>query len=284
MKKNLCTLIVIILTLLTGCTSQFKVNEDIVKNISDKIIKTAIESEGKESAEKSETHKLDASDSINLIVANTVGDISIANHDSKDAVIDVKIKIKSDSKENAEKLLNDYKYSIESKSNTIKIDTVKHEYSIIKNDDRFNINLNIKIPNNIKHITVTNNVGSVKVENINGELKADTNVGDINITNSNALYKIKVDVGKISLKNCAVSGKSEFKTNTGDVTISASDISAAKYIESSTNVGNIKMTLPETSSYKAEINEFMEKQRIVTNKDGKTDIKLVTNVGKIDFN
>lgn len=284
MKKIICTLIVIMLASLTGCTSQFKVNEDIVKNISDKIIKTAIESEGKESAEKNETHKLDASDSINLIIANTVGDINITSHDSKEAVIDVKIKIKSDSKENAEKLLNDYKYSIESKSDTIRIDTTKHEYIIIKNDDRFNVNLNIKIPNNIKHITVTNNVGSIKVENINGEFKADTNVGDININNSNALYIIKVDVGKISLKNCAITGKSEFKTNTGDVTISASDISAAKYIESLTNVGNIKMTLPEASSYKAEISEFMEKQRIVTNKDGKTDIKLVTNVGNIDFN
>ena len=180
-------------------------------------------------------------------------------------------------------MLKDFTYTVEAKWNVIKIDTTQSNDKSIMINDGIKVDLNIKIPKTVKNITVTTNVGNITSENINCEFDASVNVGDINIRNSNCLYNVKTDVGDIKLDNCIISGKSEFNTSTGDVNISADNISDAQNIYAETQVGNINMSLPESSSYKADINEFMKTQRTETNGDGKTVIKLVANVGKISF-
>lgn len=267
---------------LTGCTSNFKINEDLVKDLSDKITENVINTVDKEKIEKNETHNLDASNSIELVINGSVGEIKVTSHESKEAIVDANIIAKSKDKEKAKKLLDEYKYTVKSTSNAIKIDTAKTNNLIII-DDMIEVNLNIKIPISIKHITIVNNVGDIELENVNGELKISNNVGETYIKNSNCSYNVKTDVGEINLSNCIVVGESEFNTNTGDIRITATDISNANNIVAEAQVGDIKMQLPETSNYKAEINEFMEKERTEVHGDGKTNIKLITNVGDIDF-
>jgi len=283
MKKIICIVIAFILVILTGCTSDLKVNEDVVKDISDKITETIIEKVDNERVEKKETHTLDAANSIELIVNGQVGDINIIAVETQEAIIDATIIATSNTKSGAKKLLEDFTYIVEEKWNAIKINTTQSNDKSNIISDGIKVDLNIKIPKTIKNITITTNVSNLTIENINCDFDAAVNVGDINIRNSNSLYNVKTDVGDIKLVNCIISGNSNFNTSTGNVDILADDISDAKNINVETHVGNISMSLPESSSYKANIIEFMKEQRTEINGDGKADIKLIAHVGDINL-
>lgn len=265
MKKTLSLLIIILLfTSFTGCSSDFKVNEVVVKDISDKFTQAVIETvDSNIQAEKQETHTIDGVNSTELIVKGEVGDIDITTHDSNVVLIDAIIKAKSNSKERAEELIDNFNYSVEGKGKTVNIDTTEYEGNL--NSDEIIVDLSIKIPSTIENINIT------------------TNVGDIAIKNSYALYDIKTDVGNINLENSLFTGKSEFYLNVGNIDLNTCDIADAKSISAETKVGDIKMSLPDNSNYKADINEFMKEPRTKISGNGKTNIKLITNVGSIDL-
>ena len=136
----------------------------------------------------------------------------------------------------------------------------------------------------MESITLLLNVGDIDIKNINGKYEIVNNVGEITIENAQASYNIKTDVGDIDLINVAAVDGSKFKANTGEIKISLEDISDANTLEAETGVGDIDISVPDDSSYKAVINEFMEKERIETNKDEKTEIIITTGVGDIKFN
>lgn len=283
MKKTALVLItVIIFALLTGCTSDFKVNDVVVKDISDKITQAVIENiDSNIDAEKQETHTLDATNSAELIVKSEVGDIIIMTHDSNEIVIDANIKAKSNTKERAEELVESFKYSIEEKGKKISIDTTGYNGKTIS--DEIIVDLIIKIPSSIETTSVTSNVGDINFENINGTINSIANVGDITIKNSSASYDIKADVGDVELRDGSILGESIFYLNVGDINVTTNDISMAESLSAETKVGDIKMSLPENSNYEADIREFMQEPRNELAGTGKTKIKLITDVGNIDF-
>lgn len=282
--KKVVSIFLLTVTLLnlTACTSNFKVNEDIVKDLSDKITENVINTVDKEKVEKKENYKLDASKSDELIINGSVGEIKISSHDSDEALIDVSIASKSKDKEKAKKLIDDYTYSVKAESDAIKINTTISNDKVI-GEDSIEVNLDIKIPAAVKQITVVSNVGDIQISNIIGDLKISNNVGEIRFENAGGSCNVTSDVGEIILNKSILTGESEFKTNTGEISISASEISEAKKIFAEANVGDIKIELPESSDYKAEIHEFMEKERTEIHGNGKTKIKLTTHVGNIDF-
>ena len=283
MKKIVSLLIIISLfTSFTGCTSDFKVNEVVVKDISDKITQAVIETvDSNIKAEKKETHTIDGVNSTELIVKGEVGDINITTHDSNVVLIDTNIKAKSNTKERAEELIKNFSYTVEGKGKTVIIDTTRYEGKL--GTDQLSVDISVKIPSTIDTINITSNVGDININDINGEINALSNVGDIVIKNTNALYDIKTDVGDIQLENSVFSGKSEFYLNVGSIDISATDITDAKSLSIETKVGDIKISLPINSDYKADINEFMKEPRTELSGNGKTNIKLITDVGSIEF-
>ncbi|MDW5299025.1 MAG: DUF4097 family beta strand repeat-containing protein [Sedimentibacter sp.] len=283
MKKTANILITIIAIMsLSGCTSNFKVNEDAVKEVSDKITETIIDTVGKEKAEKQESQTINAVGLKTLNIKSAVGDINITTHESEDAIININIASNSNSKEKAEQLIEDFTYTAEKQFNSIVIDT-SNQGRLIDND-RIETELNISIPSNIENIIISLNVGNINIKNINGKFEAVCNVSKINIENSTGFYNLKTDVGDIVLNESTATEKSEFFTNTGDIKLSLSDITNAKAVTAKTSVGSIKMSLPENSSYKTVINEFMKDEKVETKGEGKTKIALETGVGSIDFN
>lgn len=283
MKKTASLLIIILLfTSFTGCTSDFNVNEVVVKDISDKITQTVIDTiERNIKAEKLETHNLDAINCNKLTIKSQIGDINITTHDTNEVLIDINIKIKSNTEKRAEELLQNYKYIIETNKNAIDIDTTAFNGKL--DSDDIIVDLNIKIPSYIDNIIISSNVGDINIDSINNKINIISNVSDLNIKNSNALYNIKTDVGNINLENSLISGESKFYLNVGDISISTSDISNAQSISAETQVGDIEMSLPKDSNYEANIHEFMKKPRIKLYGNGKTKINLIANVGSIEF-
>lgn len=281
MRNIIFITITLALVFFTGCTSDFKVNEGVVEELSNKITSTVINKLDREKAERNESHTIDTTNINGLKVNGSVGNITITIQNVDEATIDVNIVAYSENSEDANKLIEDYTYEIESKRNLINIDIAQLAEKV--KYENINVNLNINIPKSIEDISITNNVGNVNISNGEGKIIIKSNVGDISINNSKASYDIKNDIGNINLINCAFIGQSKLNINTGEAEITASDISEAKNIIAEIAVGDISITLPENSSYDAVINEFMEEQRTLVNGEGKTKIKLVANVGEIEI-
>jgi hypothetical protein len=282
--KKLLSLIILTLAVLSlsSCSSINEVDQDKVKDVSDKITEAIIDTVGKEKAERKESHTLNAENINTLKIKSSVGDINISTHESKDAIINLNIAAQTGSKEKSEQLIKDFSYSVEDSLNSIVVDT---SFKDIKFDDsNVSTDLTIAVPSNIENIIIDLNVGDISIKNINGTYEIENNVGNINIKNSQASYDIKTNVGEITLTEAAAEGSSEFITNTGDINALFNKIENADRIKASTDVGDINITLPDDSSYEAVINEFMEKEKTESNKDKHTKIELKTGVGTIEFN
>lgn len=280
MKRLICILLIIMI-FSTSCTSLLKVDEDKVKDVSDKVTDALINTVGQEKAEKQESHNVESTDKNTLNLISSVGDISIVSHQSDDTIINISITAKAGSKEKAEEIIENYNYTVKTLESSIVVDTSFDEPLSGVN---LTTDLVIYLPSTIKNIDVSTNVGDVQLSSISGSMTINNNVGEVIIDKSEGSYNIKVDVGEIALSECIAVGNSEFKTNTGEIDISFSDISKADNITGETGVGNIQMSLNGDAGYNAVINEFMKDKRIETQNDKHTNVSLTTGVGEIDFN
>ena len=282
MKRIIC-LLLIIMIFVAGCTSFLKVDEDIVKDVSDKITDTLINTVGQERAERQESRAVESADKDTLNIISSVGNISIERHQADDTAIEINIASKAGSKERAEEILESYTYIINENESSIDVDT---SFKNLLNDVNLSVDLVIYIPSNIKEINVSSNVGDINISGISGNLRVNSNVGNVMIDKSEASYNIKVDVGNINLKDGTATGDSKLNANTGEIDIYFHDISGSSSITAETGVGNIKMHLSDASGdsgYRAVINEFMKDERVETKNDQHTSITLTTRVGEIDF-
>lgn len=281
MKKISIVLIVLMLTL-SGCMSVTEIDEDKVKDMSDLITETIINSVGKADAERRESHKIDAKNINKLNIESSVGDIFINKHNSSEATVDIYITAKSKTKEKAQQLVESFNYTLNENWNTLNINT-KQEGSSVLEIDNLQTELTINIPQNIDNFVISLNVGEIIINNIDGNYEINNNVGGIEINNSTGTFNLKADVGEIVLENCIPSNKTNLYTNTGDIKAIFADITKAKTITAETGVGDIDMSTPDNSSYEAEINEFMKDKTVISKGDKDTKIQLTTNVGGINF-
>lgn len=283
MKKIALLLISVSLILASGCTSNFKVNEDAVKEVSDKITKTIINSVGEEKVEKTETLTFDGTGLNKINIDSSVGDITIKSHESQEAIVNITITAKSGSKQKAEELLEDYTYTQEKTQYSIDINTSTENFDFV-DGNYIETSMEIFLPSNIENTEIILNVGDIDIDGINGSFDIHSNVGEVSIKNGEGFCNLKTDVGDIVLSGFTMTKSSEFSVNTGDIEINPADISNADTITAETQVGTIEMNIPADSGYQASIEEFMEDKRTVSEGDGKTEISLKTNVGDIKFN
>lgn len=281
-KYGYILLLILALSSLSGCVSINEVDEDKVKDVSDKITEAIINTVGKEKADRQESHTVNAENLNTLNIKSSVGDINITTHESKDVLINLNITAQSSSKEKSKKLVDDFSYTVEENTNSIDVDTSFSDLAI--GDDNVSTDLTITVPVNIQNVIISLNVGDINIKKTDGKFEVITNVGEINIENSQGSYNLKTNVGEIIVSSDAAIKNSEFITNTGDIILSFNDITNADIIKATTDVGDISVTVPENSSYEAVINEFMEKERTMSNGDKRTNIKFKTGVGSIEFN
>lgn len=283
MKKTALLLITASLILTSGCTSNFKVNEDAVKEVSDKITKTIIDTVGEEKTEKTETLTFNGAGLNKINIDSSVGDIIIKSHESQEAIVNITITAKAGSKQKAEELLEGYTYTQEKNQYSIDIDTSTDGIDFM-DGNHIETSMEIFLPSNVENTEIKLNVGDIDIDGINGSFDIYSNVGDIKIQNGEGFCNLKTDVGDIIISNIAMTKSSEFSVNTGDIEINPADISNADEVTAEAQVGSIQMNVPEDSGYQATIEEFMEDKRTLSEGDGKTEINLKTNVGDVEFN
>lgn len=283
MKKTALLLITASLLLAAGCTSNFEVNEDAVKEVSDKITKTIINSVGEEKVQKTEALTFDGTGLNKIKIDSSVGDITVKSHESQEVAVNITITAKSGSKEKAEKLLESYTYTQEKTQYSVDIDTSTDGFDFA-DGNYIETSMEVYLPSNIENTEIALNVGDIDIDGINGSFDIHSNVGNINIQNGEGFCNLEVDVGDIVLSGFSAAKSSEFSINTGDIELNLTDISNADKIAAETQVGTIDVTMPENSGYQATIEEFMEDKKTLSEGDGKTEISLKTNVGDIELN
>lgn len=151
MKKIINSLLIILyVLLLSGCSSIGKVDENKVKDVSDKITQALVDTVGKSEANKQESHTVNAESLNTLNINSSVGDIIIDTHKSSEALIGINIVAKSDSKEKSNQLIEDFSYTVKENNNSVDIDTSYNDRS----SDGYNISteLSITVPENITNI------------------------------------------------------------------------------------------------------------------------------------
>ncbi|HQB63115.1 MAG TPA: hypothetical protein PLL21_01925 [Sedimentibacter sp.] len=278
MKRLICILL-IIMFLSAGCTTLFEVDEEKVKDVSDKVTEAIINTVGQEKAEKKESRTVDSAGKSTLIVKNSVGDIDIKSHESYDTIINIKITAKSGSKQKSEEFIENYTYNIETEGGFILVDTSFEEplsgINLITD-------LTVYVPSSINNTEVSTNVGTIRLDGLSGNMKIKSNVGDIIIDNSEGSYNLHVDVGDIVIRGSKALENSEFKTNTGGMEMSL-DITKSRRITAETGVGDIEMSIVDDAGYQAVINEFMKDERIETKDEPYTFIDLTAGVGEINL-
>ena len=282
MKKSAILIIVAALLLSSGCTSNFEIDEDVVKEVSDKITKTIINSVGKEEFERYETHAFDAAGINEINIDSAVGSINVYSHESKEIIVNLTIKANSSTKEKAQELAENYIYTAEQNQSSIDVDTSNKDFDI-PDGNGVETRLEILLPPGVENITVSLNVGDINIKDIAGKFEVLCNVGSINIEGSHGYYDLQTDVGNISVKDSSVDESSEFTVNTGDLKLNLVDISNADKIKATAGVGKVEMNLPKNSNYEVTINEFMKEERTETSGDGTTEITLTSGVGNVEL-
>lgn len=271
MKKFIC-LLLIIMVFFSGCSS-------LHKDVSDIIGQALINTAGQEKAEKKESHTLAATDKKAFNLISSVGDISIASHQSDDTIININMRSSAGTREKAEEVIENYTYTIKEENNTIEVDT---SFEKPLSGVNLSVDLEIYIPSTINDVKISTNVGDIHLSGINGNIDVKSSVGEALIDKSEGSYNLQVDVGDIRLVDCLAIGNSNFQTSTGNMEFSL-DITKSDSITAETGVGDIEMAIKADKGYHAVINEFMEDERIEKKDEPNTQISLTTGVGKISF-
>lgn len=145
-----------------------------------------------------------------LTISNTSGSINIESWDKKEILITVTKKGEN------EKVLKEIKGDINLSDSKASIK--------FNNPEKTSVDLLVKAPRDTKFIDINNNVGSIKIKDMDSDMKLNTTAGAIKITGS---------------RNTIIATAS-----TGSIYVSPESVTAAKEINLKTSVGKIEINLP----------------------------------------
>lgn len=230
------------------------------------------------STSKELTAALEIGSSTTLNLDHAVGDIEICP--AEDSTLRVKAVIITHnplSSEHIAELLNHAEVTIKSSGDKLNISThakdspkknlwswaqKKYGYS------DFSINYVIQLPSRVENIKIHNDVGAIKLRDLQGS------------------FDIGSDVGAISLLNVEIKDKSTVKTNTGSIALDIREMDSGSSLKAKSDVGMITASL--ASGLKCTVAASSELGQISGTASGKQDfngggplLSLSTEIGSI---
>src|SRR5579883_1858679 len=110
------------------------------------------------------------------------------------------------------------------------------------------IDLDITAPNT-SDVVVTDGSGQVEINDITGQVQAETGSGSVTVNNLNGPATLKTGSGDIEVKGATLSGQSTMKTGSGSIDFSGSIDPAGSY-NFGTGSGSITVAVPASSAFK----------------------------------
>ena len=216
-----------------------------------------------------------AADVAELDVETNVGSITITGDDVTDCNVTAEITVKAGTKEDARKLAEEVKIEVETSGNTL---TVKAKKPAALKRRSLAVDFKITAPKRLK-LNCSTHVGTVKVSDIQGPIKATVNVGSIICNQVVADIELESNVGSVEVRYAHAAPaacNAEITTNVGSIEFAGPPELSAQ-VNARTNVGSIKTAHPITVVGK--IGKSIEGK--IGSGEGK--VRLTTNVGSIDI-
>jgi len=213
---------------------------------------------------------------ITLAVETHVGSISITGADVSDCNITAAICVKASTKEKAKKLAEQVKIKLEPGPDTL---SIKVEKPAALEERCLKVDFDITAPRQL-NLNCTADVGSTKVSDISGRIRASVDVGKITCKEIAGDVDLKTDVGKVRVvysETASAICNADIKTDVGKIDFTGPPNLSAR-LEASTDVGSIKTDLPITLT--GEISRKRLKGTIGT---GEGNLRFKTNVGSINI-
>lgn len=132
-------------------------------------------------------------------------------------------------------------------------------------------------------VAITNGVGDLKVNGLDGELKYDLGVGDVTI--DGAVTKLKGNVGTGDFKSSGVIGTAELNTGTGDFNITYKTAPKLGSLNLQVGTGDAVLVLPKDTQFATNYQSALGKMKnaLSVTKDAKFNVSFQTAVGDLEI-
>jgi len=242
--------------------------------------------------------QIDACEAVNFDFEADVGSCKVSYGEENSAYVQLKYNAWGVNNDDAEDIISHISADIYTKNNTIYIRFSEKESGMDfwkwidkhKSMRSFSVDADITIPEHIKDFSIETDVGNIIAENLCGK------------------FDLSSDVGNVEAKNISIEKSSEFSSDVGNVSVSLSDAVAANSdVDISSDTGNAELELSgkKEDSSKISISSDVgdvsinlngldyennsNKKSVVSEKntitaDDNCEIKLSTDVGKININ
>lgn len=225
--------------------------------------------------EKTEHVSASVTDTTELDIETDVGSITITGADVSDCNITAEITVKARTKEKARELAEEVKIEIQPTGDKLSIKVTKP--AALKSRSLI-VDLKIIAPKRL-NLNCLAHVGTIKVSDIKGQIKASANVGSIICNQVVTDVELNANVGSIKVKYSDVAAAAcnvDIITNVGSIEFLGPPQLSAQF-DASTNVGSIKTDKPVTVVGK------IGKSIKGTFGAGQGKVRLRTNVGSIEI-
>jgi beta-lactamase regulating signal transducer with metallopeptidase domain len=186
-----------------------------------------------------------------IIVKNRIGSINVTNGKAGQCSCSITVKASAETIEQARDKAKPVKIEVDEDDKALNLIVVKTDNDEWKD---INVDLNIQVPLG-SDIDVITDVGSIKMNNLEGKIQGKTDVGDIHVSNIQGNVKLSANVGKVVYEV-------------------PEEISAE--VKASTDVGTIQTELPLDV-----IRNFQKSQLSGVLGNGRNKVDLRTKVGNI---
>lgn len=187
--------------------------------------------------EESKTLKVDIDEPVLLNIVDDVGSVSITGADVKTVQIDVVKTSYDTTQEKADEKVKNIKYSIEQTGNTI---SITYEVPNLNNFRNYNsVDFVITVPNETI-VDIDNNIGDVKISEIQGNASVQLDFGNTNVANITGALSVNSNGGDINAS--AIKANSEEITLHSDFGNIHLEQSKAKDISITSNGGDIMLS------------------------------------------
>lgn len=225
--------------------------------------------------EKTENLSVPVKDTTELYLETDVGSITITGADVTDCSITAEITVKAGTKEKARELAEQVKIELEASGDRLSIKARKSD--ALKNRS-LAVDFKITVPRQL-NLNCTTHVGTIRVSDIEGSIKASADVGSIICKKVAADLDLRSNVGSVEVEysdTAPAACNVEIATNVGSIEFAGPPQISAQ-LNVSTNVGSIKTGKPVTVVGK------LGKSIKGTIGSGQGKLSLRTNVGSIEI-
>jgi hypothetical protein len=225
--------------------------------------------------ERTESTSVPTADVAELDVETNVGSITVTGADVTDCDITAEITVKAKTKEEARKLAEEVKIEAETSGDKL---TIKAKKPAALKKRSLAIDFKITAPKRLK-LSCSTHVGTVKVSDIQGPIKANVNVGNIICEQVVADVELESNVGDVKVKYAGSAPgacNAEITTNVGSIRFTGPPELSAQ-VDASTNVGSIKTA--QAITIVGKVGKSIEGK--IGSGEGK--IRLKTNVGSVEI-